>query len=383
MARKLGKRTLLRGIHIRDGKYVVVQVVHEGVTFSRKQIGTLTQNEASNRRLLEDAEAYLGGVMEQIRTGKLHIEQRYERWTLEKACDTFFEIHGSKKTTAYTIGCYLRHIKAIFPNRYLDTFTQMDTERLRAELAKRGIKESSINRYHTVYSEVFNKVKRWSAQKMIPQVKLPEVNPGTLVKKADERIFIRKRLVSPEEFYKVYEVATPRLKNILLMAINTLLRKNDLEAMTKSANLSMDTCAITGVQSKVEDSSGEPYNIAITPTIMDIIEAAPGDRILDFTNFRKEFEGAVKQAGVTPFLFKDLRRTGARMLLKNQVDIATIQRMLGHTNIITTQRYVGAMSEDVKQAGLLLSSFFPAPQSHTSAHTRGISGDTKSAGLSK
>lgn len=372
MARKFGKRTLPRGIHIRAGKYVVVQVDHQGVTVARKQIGTLTDNETTNRRLLEDAEAHLRDVLENIRTGKLGLEGRYQSWTIEQGCDKYWEIHGQKMPTAYTESLYLKFIKELFPLRRLETFNRLDIERLReAVLARPGIKkESSVNRYHTVFSKIFNMLRKWSHdEKIIPLIKLPAVNPARLVKKVDERKFRRKRIVSEQDFYKVYNYATPRLQNNMLMAVNTLLSKADLNSLTVSANVNWDTCQLYGVRSKTEESSGEPYCLALTETTLDIVNARKGDKILDFTNHRREFAAALTKAGVPVFLFKDLRRTGARMLLKQGVDIDTIRQMLCHTDIATTQIYIGAEEEDRRKAAVILSSAFPRPQVHTPAPT--------------
>jgi integrase len=52
----------------------------------------------------------------------------------------------------------------------------------------------------------------------------------------------------------------------------------------------------------------------IKSSMKALIDTAPGRRIFDFTNFRKDFEEARKKAGIPHFEFKDLRRTAARAI---------------------------------------------------------------------
>lgn len=356
--RKHKNKNLPRGIYI-DRGYVSIRIFHNGKPI-REHVGPVSQ------QTINDAIDRLNDIRADIRAGKLGLERPAKRIKFKEASALFFKLHARSLPTAYTYEKYIAVLDALFGEKYLDTFTQDDIHNLRVAIKEREFggkfaKESTINRYHTVMTSIFNAMRKWSEVGRIDKIALPSVNPGSLVKKTDERQFIRRRVVTPDELTKFLEHATIRIRRICLMAVNTLLRKNDLKELKMSVNVNRDTCELVGIHSKTALTSGKPFTMPINGVVLDIIETANGDRLLDFTNFRREFEQALTGSGVAEFTLKDLRRTGARMLLARGTDIATVSELLGHTDITTTQRYVGPMDNDRKQAAVLLSSLYTFP----------------------
>ena len=54
---------------------------------------------------------------------------------------------------------------------------------------------------------------------------------------------------------------------------------------------------------------------------------------------KKSFKTALKNADIEDFRFHDLRHTFASWSVMKGVDLYTVQKLLGHTSITTTQRY--------------------------------------------
>lgn len=353
--RKYKNRNLPRGLYI-DRGYVCIRIFNNGNTI-REHVGPVSQE------TINDAVDRLNAIRADIRAGKLGLERPTKRIKFKEASSIFFKLHASQLPTAYTYEKYIAVLDNLFGDRYIDTITQDDVLKLRSAIKERNFggkaaKESTINRYHTVFTSIFNAIKKWGEIGRIEKFQCPALNPGTLVKKTDERQFTRRRVVSPDELTKFMEHATIRIRRICLMAVNTLLRKNDLKKLTISKNINRDTCELVGIHSKTALTSGKPYAQPLNHVVLDVVETANGDKLLDFTNFRREFAQALKDSEVAEFTLKDLRRTGARMLLANGVDIATVSEMLGHTDITTTQKYVGPMDSDRKKASVLLGSIY-------------------------
>lgn len=76
-----------------------------------------------------------------------------------------------------------------------------------------------------------------------------------------------------------------------------------------------------------------------------------------------------EQAGAAPFSSQDLRRTFIAGLLDAGVDIATVQRLVGHCSILTTQRY--DQRSEASQRGLARMLEVPTPiAGDAAAHSR-------------
>ncbi len=61
---------------------------------------------------------------------------------------------------------------------------------------------------------------------------------------------------------------------------------------------------------------------------------------LPYTEVKKSFKHALKRAEIYDFHFHDLRRTMGTWLLEEGVDIRSIQALLAHSKLSTTERYL-------------------------------------------
>jgi len=91
---------------------------------------------------------------------------------------------------------------------------------------------------------------------------------------------------------------------------------------------------------------------------MDVINSTSGDKLLNFVNYRREWSKALRKSNVAPFTLRDLRKTGATMMLRNGANLKTISKLLSHTDISTTQRYLVASEEDRREAIIKLNTLY-------------------------
>lgn len=86
---------------------------------------------------------------------------------------------------------------------------------------------------------------------------------------------------------------------------------------------------------------------------------------VDHNNFVKRvFAVDLKEWGGRQIKFHGLRHTAATLMLDAQIDIRTVQMILGHKNIETTLRYVNAIGQNVRKAA---STYVLSPKSDAPA----------------
>jgi site-specific recombinase XerD len=83
-------------------------------------------------------------------------------------------------------------------------------------------------------------------------------------------------------------------------------------------------------------------------------------------DWRRWFEDAIEKAGIDNFHFHDLRHTFASRLVMAGVDLTTIQKLLGHSTILTTQRYAHLSREHQRASVERLAAPKPAASTETS-----------------
>ena len=125
-------------------------------------------------------------------------------------------------------------------------------------------------------------------------------NPGSLVSKAPESDLRRTRVLSTEEYERLQAHASASLRLICEMTVTTLLRKGDLELLTRE-NYDPVTRTLSGIQTKTivpGRSRGRAHCIPIEDPEIEKQIMATEERLLDFTNFCREFEAAVNSANL-------------------------------------------------------------------------------------
>jgi site-specific recombinase XerD len=185
-------------------------------------------------------------------------------------------------------------------------------------------------------------------------------NPCEGVKKPKPVTCIKRILSEREEEPKLLKVGEGylggQMKEICLCGLLTGLREGDiLDLKDVKITINEEEKQISAIQGK----TGVPILIPLDlypndSRLLDMFSAKKQvvningyiftykGRKIKASHFQNEFADARKEAGIDPeFKFKYLRRTFATRLWEKGVDIYTISMLLGHTDVKTTQRYIG------------------------------------------
>ncbi len=354
---KINGRKMPPGV-IRDGERVLIRLWKDKKLF-KQSVGSIHEPNIADRAIamwhkLKDAQ----------RLNKLCIETQQQQLLLEDALDVFYKLHGEKRESEKgkrNFRVYAAHLKRFWSGRYVSSITDEDVRDYRARRLKEGVKDSTINHEHAMVTTLFKKLRKWRASRQVPNIALPEENPGSQVTKVDEDRFVRERLMTDDEYHNLWACAPARLRRILLVAMNLPLRLDDLKRLTKK-NINFKLSEFKGIQTK----TNKEYYLPINEVVWKVIDTSPEgqDGILDFTNFGNDWYHTVRRAGLKGLQWRDLRRTAATHLHESGESLRTIQAMLGHSKITTTTRYLGLKRENLAKAGRVLAEKYGPPTPH-------------------
>jgi integrase len=236
-------------------------------------------------------------------------------------------------------GLLRKHIEPIWGTKYLDQITKADVIALMAKHRKTHA-PGSCNRLLILIRYLFSLPTKWD----MPGV--PK-NPtaGIPLMKEDN---IKERYLSTEEAQRLYEVLT-RSDNLMLqyiipMLILTGARKREvLDARWEDFDYERRLWRIhttkLGKARFVPMSDGVIKLLAETPR-QDCEWAFPNPKTLKpFVSIFNSWDSARREAGLADVRIHDLRHSYASFLVNAGRSLYEVQRLLGHTQIKTTQRY--------------------------------------------
>jgi integrase len=193
------------------------------------------------------------------------------------------------------------------------------------------------------------------------------VNMGEpLIDRSTERR--RDRILTLDEEKRLLEAYTGRRKHIrplIICLLDTGARRGETFKL-KFSDLDFQNRLIT--YQALNTKTLKKRQVAMTNRVYDELkkllensDKKENSLVFDLSCVKKSFEASCKEAGIEtgrPFgiTLHSLRHTAATRLVKGQLPIQMVGRILGHTQSQTTYRYLSANEETLFQAALILES---------------------------
>lgn len=318
-------------------------------------------------RTKNEAKTYLESVRTAMREGRYLEMRKRVTATFEEACKKFVEwgdVNLAESTSSQDAAFVERWKRsAHFKGKLLDQITVADVEAYKGEVRKKvGPRQTDyiLSRLRRLFSL---SIQTWE---------ICQKNPvgGGKVKFFNVKAR-RDRYVSPAEEKSILEHAEPRLRPAIVLSIHTGLRQDEMLSLTW-ADVNPDVGRYGEVKVRGELAKDrEDRHIPLTATAREILDKLPRPlkretRVFKFLGMSRENvnrmwydaltaskvnKGASKAQRIT---WHTLRHTYASRLVMAGVDLATIQRLMGHSSITTTMRYAHLARPHIEDSVLVL-----------------------------
>jgi integrase len=295
----------------------------------------------------EAAEANLRKLKTLIDEGRYMEKKREGRETLGGFRVKYLSwCQGKRQKAAHDKVNHTNRIVTFFgTDKMLGTIRRADVEAFQAALGSMNaegknehtpLKAATINRHMATLKHLLSTAEAWEviADNPARRVKLHKENNRRL------------RYLTHEEL-KALLVACPSsdLRAMVTLAVNTGMRKGEVFGLTRdSVNLRERFLELT------DQKNGERGIIPLNETAISVLRSIPHridspfifpgkEKGKPYCDLYRQFEKAVKAAGLKGVTFHILRHTAASHLVMAGVDLATVKEIMRHKTIDMTLRY--------------------------------------------
>lgn len=218
----------------------------------------------------------------------------------DKHFEKFKNVYSSKGTSRHTVNAYLRHIKAA-----LSYAMEQD------------------------YIQKLPKIKMVKTGKHLPRI---------LTKDEREQIINKAKGINSEMY------------RVIVFALYTGCRRSEIKNL-KWQDVDNETCRITG-------KGNRERVIHLLPPAIDAMggrkDIGPVFKKCHIDNYSKAFKVIAKECRINDVCFHNLRHSAATQMIESGIPLEIIQRILGHSDIRTTQIYAQVFDKVVAKEMLKL-----------------------------
>lgn len=312
--------------------------------FKRKNRGGIVYiidyYDASGRRIREvaghtrrQAEKALAARKGDIVKGKFSIQDVRRAITFGVLAEIYIEHAKDTKKSWKRDITSLKNILPFFENKRLSEISPFNIVKY-MQARRENVSGATVNRELALMKSMFNLAIKWKKARSNPvkEVKFYKENPP------------RVRFLEVDEIARLLECCAPQLKPVVITALNTGLRKNEILGI-KWTDVDLERGIIY-----IDDSKGgEPRQIMMNGFLLRTITKLQADSGSEFVFLNKHgkpyrdilpaFKRALRKARIYDFRFHDLRHTFASHLAMNRTPLQMIQKLLGHKSPAMTTRY--------------------------------------------
>lgn len=242
------------------------------------------------------------------------------------------------------------------PQEYPQDLLRFDVEDFKVMRLRDGVSARTINFEVAVLRAFYN----W-----LIDLEAVSLNPAIKIKKLREPEHVRKSL-PPDIMERIFEaIETEEERLLVILAAHTGLRGNTL-AQLEWSDFDLKNKLLTILPEKTKTGKGQ--QIPLRSDLVEFLETQVGEGPVfrkDVRGLQAKFKALLHRAGLKGFGLHALRHTFATSLLRNGVDLRTVQELLGHKSLKTTALYLTPATAEETRGKL---NVLPAVPSSSSEH---------------
>lgn len=265
------------------------------------------------------------------------------RYRFLEAVDMLYESHWSRKDEGYRVPRMAKRIVKIIGNKYLDEINGAVIQELRRALIKQGYANGTINNYMNIVSKVLTTAhKEWEVLDKVPFIPRESTAGNARVRVITEEE--EERLLQAAERLGLYE-----MRDLFIVLMDTGLRLGEAINLSYAANIDFENETITIWENRMHNKrqkNDKAKTIPMTTRVKEVLwrykeHRKPFPTIHNNRSAYHYFRKILKEAGIPPhdIVLHSFRHTFAARLLKKDVSIYDVKQLLGHSSVVTTERY--------------------------------------------
>lgn len=332
--------------------------------------GKRVQKVVPKAQTAEEAVLALNSAVSISLQRELGIRRKPDRISFAGYADIYLENYAKiNKRSWITDVSYLKSLSRSLGSLFLDEIGPLQVEKYKARRLKDGVTKSTTNRCLAVLRKMLTLAVEWGylEKDAVPKIKFfPE---------KDNR---KERFLTNEEEQRLLASASPTLRSIVIIAVNTGMRLGEI------LGLRWNQIDFTARRIRVERTkSGKIRFIEInTPLLQELTRLRSLDGRSPYvflsdvtgkplTTVKTAFKGACRRAkkdpndkddpGIVGLRFHDLRHTFASRLNLAGADPVTIMELMGHSSLKMTERYTHTNLEQKRRAVEMMAKAHPVP----------------------
>ncbi len=330
-----------------DGKTLTLARGIAGGRLKRWKVGSLNRTTAKQQEALIKTELMKG----QVKSSHARVVT-FKEWG-----ETYLNLEEVKRLRSYRdrLEIVRNQLIPFFGGKPLTDIKPVDVETFRGQRRKRDGTVpclQTINNDHTVLKHCLNVAIRRGLMVTNPASAVPLPDPHNE----------RDRVLSEEEWTRLYATAKPHLKPILLLPYHLGQRFGEIVNLTwDRVDLQRGFITLRAIDTKTKKPPRVPLTQAVKATLHDLakLRSLTTNHVFLYEGkpikqLSRTFRTALREAGIQHFRFHDLRHCASTNLRRAGVDTATAMRIVGHKSEKMWKRY-NAMEESdlLKAAGKL------------------------------